>query len=241
MDKLIVVETPPLDLEADGSGGYQQSSGLLTGYSLFIGGSTLGWVHESKIDLSGYVMQDMTTYFRQSFEQTGGFRSVQWQATTSKPLIAFAGSYLEMTLVSTVPLTNDNLLAATTIAPGFTPMADASITFGNFNREHIIHGRLCIYGIDSTLGADAFDDDGAGYNRIVQEYDFSSLEPVAVDTLFVYRLLLFSASATLPTPGALSVVNIPPKRIILDATMDKESDIPYLMRLKRGYELANQV
>ena len=74
----------------------------------------------------------------------------------------------------------------------------------------------------------------------MQQQDFSSLEPTAVDTLYVYRVFTMSASAEEGRTG-LDRVDMSPARIIMDAMADKEADIPYLMRLKRGYELANQV
>lgn len=243
MDKLMVTETPPLFVSSNGTGGYTFTTPSVSDYRNLTGvtNPTLSFVHEQSIDLTGYVLQDMTTYFRQSFEQSAGLRSVTWSASTSKPLVSFSGSYLELTLVSTVPLEDSDLAAAILIPPGFTSVPITNLTFGNFNRDHIIHGRYCIYGIDTTLGADPLDGDGAGYNRLVQEYDFSSLQPVAVDRLYCYRLFSFSPSFQLGGAGALTSISIPPKRILLDATMDKEEDIPYLMRLKRGYELANQV
>lgn len=240
IDKLIVSETPGLALEADGLGGWKFFTDFVTGYRPFITGSTTAWVYEDQIDLTGYTMQDMTTYFRQSFEQTGATRSCQWTGGT-KPLASFNAVYFEMTLVTTVPLSDDNLTGAILYAPGFVPTENNALDYGNFDREHVIHGRLCAYGLDSAVAADDFSDSGGGYNRIIQEYDFSSLEPVAVDKLYVYRLFAFSSSFELGGITKLDVVNIPPKRIIIDAKFDAEAEIPYLMRLKRGYELANQV
>lgn len=243
MDKLMVAEMPPLILAADGAGGYAFSSPSLSDYRNLAGvaNPTLSWLHEQSIDLTGYVLQDMTAYFRQSFEQSAGLRTSTWSAETSKPLVSFAATYLELVMITTVPMSDSDLASAILFPPGFTPVPVTNVTYGNFNREHVVHGRYCIYGLDTTLGADALDANGAGYYRLVQEYDFSSLEPTAVDRLYCYRLFSFSPSYILNGTGALDSITIPPKRVLLDATMDKEADIPYLMRLKRGYELANQV
>lgn len=241
MDKLFVIETPPLFLSADGSGGYEFTSNAATDYRTFISGGTTGWVHESIINLSGYNMQDLTTYFRQSFEQQGSPRTITWSASSSKPLTSANSGYFETVIVSTVPFTDDNLVATITMMPGFNGAGFASLDYGNFNRDQVIHGRLCIYGPDTVLGSDPLTADGFAYTRVIQEYDFSSLEPIATDKLYCYRILSFAASFTLGGNGALASVTIPPKRVLLDATMAKEEEIPYLMRLKRGYELANQV
>lgn len=243
MDKLMVTEMPPLVLSANGTGGYAFTTPSISDYRNLTGVATplTTWLHEQSIDLTGYVLQDMTAYFRQSFEQSAGLRTSTWSATTSKPLVSFAGTYLELTMVTTVPMSDSDLASAILFPPGFTTVPVTNVTYGNFNRTHVIHGRYCIYGLDTTLGADALDGDGAGYYRLVQEYDFSSLEPTAVDRLYCYRLFSFSPSFQLGGAGALDSVTIPPKRVLLDATLEKEKEIPYLMRLKRGYELANQV
>lgn len=235
MDKLLVAEMPPLFVEADNSGGWTFASGIITDYKAL---NTQTFAFESSIDLTGYVLQDMTTYFRQSFEQLGGGETITW-TLGSKPLEGFNGVTVEYTIVTTVPMTDANLLALANNSPGFIPPYDTG--GGNFNRDHIVHGKYCVKAADTTLSASGFDADGSAYVRIVQENDFSSLEPVAVDRLYVYRVLFLPTSFTLAGVTKLSAANLPSKRVILDAVMAKEEDIPYLMRLKRGYELANQV
>ena len=241
MDKLLIEEMPQLALDADGAGGYQFVSNSNTDYRPFVGSTA--WVCEKVINLEGYSMADMTTYFRQSFEQRGGSYSVNWDASTSKPLVSFNASYIEIVLVSTVPMSDANLTAAILVAPGFIATKAQALTgdVGNFDREMIIHGRYYIQGIDSSLGSDPLDAAGAAFGRIVQQQDFSSLQPVAVDKLYCYRIISLPSSFTLGGAGALTQVGIPGVRVILDATMQTEDEIPYLMRLKRGYELANQV
>ena len=241
MDRLLVSETPSLDLQDNGAGEWQQntlSSGQNWRALANFGNSY--WVHEDIIDLKGYTMNDMTAFFRQSFEQRGAVYSVQWQASASDPLNAFNAGFIESVIVSTVPMSDDNLGASILAAPGFITTSLPLLTLGNFNREMIIHGRLYLHGIDTALTADAFTADGAAYTRVVQEYDFSSLEPTGTDKLYVYRVLFFADPARGANAG-LDRVFIPSARIMLDTNFAKEEDIPYLMRLKRGYELANQV
>lgn len=238
---MLIEEMPQLALEADGSGGYVFSSQSNTDYRPFVGSTA--WVCEKVINLEGYSMADMTTYFRQSFEQRGGGYTVNWDASTSKPLTSFNASYIEIVLVSTVPMSDANLQAAILVAPGFMANRLQALTsdVGNFNRDMIIHGRYYIQGIDTTLGSDPLDGAGAAFGRIVQQQDFSSLEPVAVDKLYCYRIVSLPSSFVLNGSGAFTQVGLPGVRVILDATMQTEDEIPYLMRLKRGYELANQV
>ena len=68
---------------------------------------------------------------------------------------------------------------------------------------------------------------------------FSSLEPTAADCLYCYRV---AAIPTAQTGGTgIDFVYLPPKRVILDAFTVEEPELSYMMRLKRSYELANQV
>ena len=62
-----------------------------------------------------------------------------------------------------------------------------------------------------------------------------SSEPTAVQKLWVYRIVI-------PVATDLSGINItiPPTRFVLGAEIVKEDDLPYMMRLKRSYELATQ-
>lgn len=249
MDRLLVSETPPLFLRAVTNEWQQDPTVSGQNWRILTNSNNQYWVHEDVIDLEGYTMKDMTAYFRQSFEQRGGFYSAQWEIVVNPgtgqpdPLRPFDTGYIEMVIISTVPMNDANLSSAVLGAPGFVGINIATaptFDYGNFNREMIIHGRFYLRGIDSVFGSDVFTSDGAAYNRVIQEYDFSSLEPTATDKLYVYRVL-FLPTPVRETQSGLSQLNVPSVRILLDTNFAKEDDIPYLMRLKRGYELANQV
>ena len=242
MDRLLVSETPNLFLEDDPIAGQWKQQTLTSGQNWrpLANTNNAYWMHEDVIDLEGYTMKDMTAYFRQSFEQRGGIYSVQWKANPPQPLTSFAAGFIEMLLITTAPMTDANLATNVIAAPGFVSISGGIYDYANVNREMIIHGRYYLYGIDSNFGSDTFLENGAAYTRVVQEYDFSSLEPTATDKLYVYRVFFFSDPATEVTSG-LNQVSIPPCRILLDTNFAMEEEIPYLMRLKRGYELANQV
>ena len=190
------------------------------------------------IDLSGYAMQDMTTYFRRSFEQVAGAYSASWDAP-----IAANTAVFEQTIISSVPF-NDNQILATLSAdsPGFIVNGGwTSVTgldVGNFDRTHIIHGHQEFHLVTSVTGSAPITADGAGYlNAFVDNY-YSSLEPTAADCLYVYRILITNQTTN---TSHFEQINIPAKRIILDVETDKEEHLSYMMRLARSYELANQV
>lgn len=62
-----------------------------------------------------------------------------------------------------------------------------------------------------------------------------SAEPTAVQKLWVYRVLIPTA-----TDLSGSTWIVPATRFVLGAEIVKEDDLPYMMRLKRSYELATQ-
>jgi len=243
MDRILNVEFGPLLLEDDdilADGSYKLSDP--TDYRPLTGYGNKYWVTEHKLDLSGYTMEDLTVYFRNSFEQTSSVTSVSWQVDDStNPLQALDALFLEATILTTVPMTDDNLAQAILTAPGFTPSSFQIGKTGNFNRTQVIHGTNIWWGIDSTFGSDVFTQAGTAYCRMVQTQDFSSLEPTASENIYCYRVIYLSRSYTRTNERGLDSVGIPAKRVILNCMIDKEADLEYMMRLKRSYELANQV
>ena len=71
--------------------------------------------------------------------------------------------------------------------------------------------------------------------NVVDNY-YSSLEPTAADTLYCYRVIALPL-----TSSSITSVVLPAKRVIMDAYVEAEPNNEYMMRLKRSYELANQV
>ena len=247
MDRTLVAETPPLQITANRVV-QQWDLDLPSEWRVIGGGQNLVWLHESTLDLGGYTRQDdLTVFFRSSFEQKGGEYSASFAATEQSPLSGFDATIQEVVLVSSVPMNDDNLFGTFAVAPGFTVVQNGlfPFDFGTFNRTHIIHGRKIVHGPSLVLGSSELKptppaDGGEGYWLPVDISDFSSLEPTAADTLYVYRILLMPRPSIQDSTG-LNNAFIPARRIILDTVVDEESELSYMMRLKRSYELANQV
>jgi len=64
---------------------------------------------------------------------------------------------------------------------------------------------------------------------------FGSAEPTAVQKLWLYRIIMPGANDLSET-----VCTIPPTRFVMGAEIVQEDELPYMMRLKRSYELATQ-
>jgi hypothetical protein len=236
MDRVLTQEFPPA-LFRSGQAGFEET--LDTGWLSLNAGNTV-FKNESTIDLGGYTRQDdLTVFFRSSFEQIGGPYSVTWFATTANPLSGFNAVVSEQLIVTSVPLTDVQLELCMAYSPGFQAFtATGLLDFKTGNRNTTIHGHRIDHAISTTTGATSFDDDGEAYLVPLLDDFYSSLDPTAADTLYCYRLIGMS-SGTQTT--RLEFVTIPPRRIIMDTTVDKESELSYMMRLKRSYELANQV
>ena len=183
------------------------------------------YVTQQDIDLSGYAMQKKTFYPYTSFEQRAATTSARTTATlTEQPAI------LDITLISSVPLNDTELLAAITFTPGFT--AGSGATSSRYDRSVIIHGERKVFTVDSTMSVPG------DFNalRIIDSQTFSSLEPTAADKLYGYRILLIKSRN-----DELNLAFIPASRVLIPGTLSEEPQLEYMMRLKRSYELANQV
>ena len=244
-NRVLTVEFAGLNLEDDdilADGSYRQAPSTDYRSVRMPSGVNLAWISEHKLDLSGYAMDDLTMYFRNSFEQRGGSTNVIWKVDDStNPILANETVFQETTILSSVPMSDDNLVSLIYTMPGFIPFNLSGILPGNFDRTHIIHGSQLIWGIDSTFGGETFNANGFGYSRIIQANDFSSLEPTAADCIYCYRFIVMPLSYTRTSEKGLESALIPPTRVILNAMSDQEPQLEYMMRLKRSYELANQV
>ena len=240
-ERTLVAEFQPLSISSDlaGAWGYR----IPTNYEELAFGI---YASRTTLDLSGYQMRDETVFFRSSFEQVGSLYSIEWQTdSSSTPILPRNLIALEQVIVSTVPLNNDQLLAYTNGSPGFNNYQESSLPtgeWGNFNREHIIHGHYSIHGIQTNI-ADPLTAGGySPQSPIVSEY-YSSLEPTTADKLYCYRLFyMFGPPGDLSRDvGGISFYFAPPLRVIFPIVTAEEPWLEYVMRQSRSYELANQV
>lgn len=232
MDRTLVAEFPWFNIESDLGDPASWGYNLVTDTREI---ATYTWVQEMKLDLSGYTQSDLTVGFRRSFEQMGGMDSVFW--LSYDPNTDGIG---ENTIISSVPFTDAQLLASIASAPGFIPFHPPGVLdFGNFNRTHIIHGHYEVKFANTTIGAGAFGSSGNASLLNATDNYYSSLEPTAADCLYCYRVI--STPAPADNRDGVTRISLPAKRVILDAFTVEEPDLEYMMRLKRSYELANQV
>jgi hypothetical protein len=185
------------------------------------GWSTIGLVMywQGSIDLSGYAMERKTFYPVTAFTQEAG------------SYVAFGGSgQTVMYLVSSIPTDIDTLLTQIVYssAPGFIQPSAANVSQDEWTAT--LFGQYDLNLINSNLPA-------LGLCQPILSRQFGSLSPTAADKLYVTKVVI---PATLAGEVGDSL-GIPSSRIVIPGTIREEPKLEYMMRLKRSYELANQV
>ena len=194
-------------------------------------GNTNGWqalgtdslFFSTAIDLSGYAMEKLTFATFDTMYQDPGvvLQNDPAGAVGSQDKI----EVIEM--ITDVPFSNANLLIVAANMGSTVPgMLNTEQDF-----QQIIYGRYSLYVPNTTLGL-------PGYMQLISAGGFGSKDPTAADRLFCYKIVKTSG-ATPPSVG--ETLSVPACRIGLSGRMFREDDLPYMMRLKRSYELANQV
>lgn len=188
-----------------------------------IASATLGLYYEDSIDLSGYANQYLTFFIENAITQESPIRSLTG---------AGAAGMLDATVVSTVPLDIDEYLVDLLLltSPG---MPNVTGTGTNITPENTLYSRIMVSLLDSATPSDI------GVLRPIDVGQLGTLEATAADKLFVYRIVLPLGQTTGTTD--YTTIGAPAQRIVLQGTMAEEPTIEYMMRLKRSYELANQV
>lgn len=185
----------------------------------------LGLYYEDSIDLSGYANQYLTFFIDGAITQENPVRALVGQE---------AAGMIDATVITSVPIDDiDDYfrdIVNTSTSPGMPQVIPGFGT--SLDQEVVLYSRIMLSMLDtaslSNLG-------------ILRPFDIGqcgTLESTAADKLFVYRLVF-----PLTQTGGVEMTSIlaPAQRIVLQGTMAEEPTLEYMMRLKRSYELANQV
>lgn len=183
--------------------------------------------HETQIDLSGYARQDLS-FFPTSIgiQDPGIYTSVNAATPTGVNMQV-------LDIITSVPLIGDG-------TPG--QVADAMLggsapgmisTLQDF--ETIMLGQYRWFTPESTFTG------VGGLLALFRSQRFDSGEPTAADKLFCYRIIrIFKEGIPAPLQQG-DLIRSPACRQLIAGIMTKEEDLVHMMRLKRSYELANQV
>lgn len=186
-------------------------------------GTNNGWVHETQIDLSGYALQRMTFFpSAVGIQDPGVYRMLPGAAATTSSLYV-------LDMISSTPVDNPTVLMITdqllkNQGPG---MFGSDETF-----ETILYGQFRAFAENNTIKIPNF-------QQLQRSQRFESGEPTAADKLYCYRIAVIVADGAYD-PN-ISYISIPASRQLLAGRIGEEDDLVYMQRLKRSYELANQV
>lgn len=213
LERILRIEIPPCG--AQSSDGANYDTFFLNGWTNT--GNVLHW--EGSIDLSGYALDRKTLYPMTALYQKAA------------SYVNFGGSSItELLVVTSIPISTVDLLAyvGNLTGPGFTQSSATGAEQQDWTT--VLFGQTNVYMINSTLPA-------LGVTQLINSDSYGSLSPTAADKLYVYKVVV---------PGTLSGVigqslAVASSRIIIPGSMMQEPKLEYMMRLKRSYELANQV
>ena len=190
----------------------------------------LGLYYQDTIDLSGYARKDLTFYPEIGFNQIGVGPGIVGDD---------GGELLDCVFITTVPLTDITSLWWWTVSgssPALPQFDNPSIGFSVQDAtqwETLLYCEQRLYARNVNVpGASAF-------MQLINRAQLGSLEATAADKLFITRVVL-PYSNTAPFQD-FTQITVPPSRVGFIGTMAKEPELEYMMRLKRSYELANQV
>lgn len=173
---------------------------------------------ETYFDTSGYTRDMLTIYPLTAYVQEAGRYQVNFPGTQR---------VLIVDLISTERI-NDMATFA-----GDLLLNNQMVGFPNttYDFTQIIFGRFREFtGI--TQGGNIQD-----VFAPINDQQFGSLEPTTADKLWIYKLII---NIGLPSSPQLSPsIRLPSSRIVLQIDVQKEKELPFMMRQKRSYELTN--
>lgn len=177
--------------------------------------------HETRIDLSGYTRDALTFFPTGVGLQDPGIYIFSPLIDPANPLIALQ----VLDIVTSIPmdlLTTATIMQANNAAPGMigSPSEFESILFGAY--RWFTPNTQVNY---------------PNYMSLERSERFDSGEPSASEYLYCYRIVQ-TIQQDLVTGN---FVQIPAARQLISGVISEEKDLVYMQRLKRSYELANQV
>ena len=221
MNRRLAAMHPSLTLTYFGGTTWNPSAGTIaSGWTQT--STNTGWYHETQIDLSGYAM-DKLTFFPSAVgvQDPGIYRMLPKSDSANSGLVV-------LDIISSAPIDpsvvmNDSLL--NNVGPA---MFGSTEIF-----ETLLYGLYRVFSENSTIKIPNF-------QQLQRSQRFESGEPTAADKLFCYRIVQIVADSSAFDPG-LSYIAVPAARQLVGGRIGEENELVYMQRLRRSYELANQL
>lgn len=170
---------------------------------------------ETYFDTSGYSMDFLTTMPVSAYVQEAGRYQISFPGFTRM---------LVLDLITTERIDDIAQFAAAIEDNRFPSFSESTEDF-----SQVIYGRFREFtGITQEgITQDVF--------APVSNQQFGSLEPTTADKLWIYKFVIILGVPV----NENSQAYFPGSRFILNADIVKETDLPFMMRQKRSYELTN--
>lgn len=175
--------------------------------------------HETQIDLSGYAAKSLTY-----FPEAVGIQDPGVHLFAGGPGATYTALQV-LDIITSVPM---NIQEISDVQA--TLNAGPGMLGSTREAETILMGQYRFFTPNTFLTY-------PNYVQLERSQTFGSGDPTAADKLFCYRIV----TALSDDLGDGSTVVVPAARQILNGYMDEETELVYMQRLKRSYELANQV
>jgi len=175
-------------------------------------------VHRSYFDLSGYQMDDLTTFIAGVRIMEGTVPTGDSQHTTFHDL------------VTTEFVTDDEIVNLLTTAPSDEFYSNQfGFSTSTLDLDQVIYGQFRTYLTNATI---------VGVPSITLPYlagirEFGTGTATAAEKLYITRIVTNHVQST--------SVSSPPVAYVIQAIIGKEGESEYFMRLKRSYEAAQAV
>ena len=221
MNRRLAAMHPSLTLTYQGGVNWAPTTGTpQTGWSPL--GSNTGFFHETQIDLSGYAMDDLTFFpSAVGVQDPGVYRMLPGAASTTSSLYV-------LDLITSTPIDPTTVMVTDLLGN----MQGPGMFGSDESFETILYGLFRVFAENNTIKIPNF-------QQLQRSQRFESGEPTAADKLYCYRIVQISATGSLD--AGLSYIVVPAARQLLAGRITEESELVYMQRLKRSYELANQV
>jgi hypothetical protein len=186
------------------------------------------YFHETQIDLSGYSRESLTF-----FPNALGIQDPGVYLFNPQTIIPDAPQQAMQVLdiITSVPIIG---------AQGILDVAQTQLPFpnntglgmlgGSHDFTTILFGMYRFFTANTNIPYPA-------YLQLERSQRFDSGEPTAVDKLYCYRIVATLQQDLIDGDA----IGIPACRQLVSGVFSEETELVYMQRLKRGYELANQV
>lgn len=186
--------------------------------------SALVFFHETQLDLSGY-SRDSLTFFPTSV----GLQDPGIYSFTPQTILPEAPQQAIQVLdiVTSVPM---SIAQVANLQAPFPNNTGPGMLGSDYEFETILFGMYRFFTANTNIPY-------PGYQQLERSQRFDSGEATAADKLYCYRIVMTFQQDLIEGDS----IQVPACRQLIAGVMSEETELVYMQRLKRGYELANQV